>query len=152
MAPTFAREKTSLARVEIPTRVLVVDDEPLIRWAICTALAAAGFDPVPAPDAAEARRLAAEWPPPRVAVIDCCFSNGDEQDLLRIVGEVYPACRFLIMTTEDRGGMTAKERAGGLQVIEKPFDLARLVGLVSELAGVDEIRTAFRREPDQPVA
>lgn len=134
MMPSVPRGKSPLVRAQIPTRVLVVDDESLIRWSICTALAAEGFDPVPAADAADAQRLAAEWPPPRVAIVDRRFSTGDAQDLRTLIREVYPDCRFLIMTTAQSASVSGWRASDRVQVIEKPFDLARIVRLVGELA------------------
>jgi DNA-binding NtrC family response regulator len=117
---------------EIPNRVLVVDDEPLIRWSLCTALAAAGFDAVGAEDAPAALRLAAEWPPPRVALIDW----GPAKDTPRLVTEVrriHPTCRFVLMTTADRRDLVAPGSWDAV-VVDKPFDLAWIVALVSDAA------------------
>ena len=133
MIPLFAREKTPISREVVPTRVLVVDSEPLIRWSVCTALAGAGFDAVAAADGAEASRIAAEWPPPKVAILDLRCPDTEGHDLVRAIRAVYPDCRFLMMTTAQRGGATGR-RGGGVEVIEKPFDLGRLVDVVTALA------------------
>ena len=85
-------------RRPIPNRVLVVDDEPLVRWSLCAALNAAGFDAVAAASGIEARRLATEWPPPRVALVDL-LGAGDARELLAYVRRIYPDCRFVLMTT-----------------------------------------------------
>jgi DNA-binding NtrC family response regulator len=134
MMPSAPRGKTPPVRVEIPTRVLVVDDESLIRWSICTALAAEGFDPVPAADPADAQRILGQWPPPRVAILDRRYSNGDAHDLRALIRTVYPDCRFLIMTTAEGGMSNGGSASGRVEVVEKPFDLARIVQLVGELA------------------
>lgn len=136
MIPLPARGKTPTGRAIVPTRVLVVDDEPLIRWSVCAALAVAGFDAVAAADAAEACRLAAEWPPPKVALLDLRCPDTEGQELVRQIRSVYPDCRFLIMTTAQRGGTSDPTPAGGVEVIEKPFDLGRLVDAVAGLAAV----------------
>jgi DNA-binding NtrC family response regulator len=117
---------------EISDRVLVVDSEALIRWALCTALAAAGFDAVGAEDAAAAVRVAAEWPPPRVALVDW----GPGHDTPRLVTEIrriYPHFRFVLMTTADRRDLVAPGSWDAV-VVDKPFDVARIVALVSEVA------------------
>jgi DNA-binding NtrC family response regulator len=136
--------KAPLGRGIVPTRVLVVDNEPLIRWSVCAALAAAGFDAVAAADAAEACRLVAEWPPPKVALLDLCSPDTEGQELVRHIRNVYSDCRFLMMTTARRGGSREAQRPGGVEVIEKPFDLGQLVHAVSALAEVPE---ADRRRP-----
>jgi DNA-binding response OmpR family regulator len=117
---------------EVPTRVLVVDHEPLIRWAVCTALAAAGFDAVPAGTRDEARRLAAEWPPPKVALLDI-DPDGQGRELLADIAAIYPDCTFVVMSTARRGGLSGV-RVEGLRVIEKPFDLGSLVAVVADAA------------------
>jgi DNA-binding response OmpR family regulator len=114
---------------ELPTRVLVVDHEPLIRWAVCTALAAAGFDAVPAGTRDEARRLAAEWPPPKVALLDI-DPDGQGRELLADIAAIYPDCTFVVMSTARRGGLSGV-RVEGLRVVEKPFDLGILVAVVA---------------------
>lgn len=116
----------------VSTRVLVVDHEPLIRWAVCTALTEAGFDAVPAGTGEEARRVAAEWPPPKVALLDI-DPDGQGRELLAEIAAIYPACTFIVMSTARRGRLSGV-RVEGLCVIEKPFDLDGLVAVVAEAA------------------
>lgn len=131
MAPIpVARVPTGL--VSVPMRILVVDDESLIRWSICAALAAEGFDAVSAADPVAAGRLAAEWPPPRVVLLDLRAPDRDGLEAVSAIRWVYPDCRFVIMTTARDCAMHAF--ADGVELIEKPFDVAQLVGLVKELA------------------
>jgi len=118
--------------VSVPARILVVDDESLIRWSICAALAAEGFDAVSAADTAAARRISDEWPPPRVVLFD---SRAPDRDGLKAVSEmrrVHPDCRFVIMTTARN--CASHPFGHGVELIEKPFDLAQVVRLVRELA------------------
>lgn len=116
---------------EIRDRVMVVDGEPLIRWALCTALSAAGFDAVGAEDAAAALRLAGEWPPPRVAVIDWGPAKRTA-DLVTEISRIYPYCRLVLMTTTDRRDLVAPQSWDPV-VVDKPFDLARVVALVRDV-------------------
>lgn len=125
------REKTRIVRAIVPTRVLVVDSEPLIRWSVCAALVSAGFDAVAAADATEAAAIAAEWPPPRVALVDLPNSDIDGKELLTSLRAAHPYCRFLVMTTDRRTARIDAARADGVEVIEKPFDLAGLVERVT---------------------
>ncbi|MEO5894113.1 MAG: response regulator [Vicinamibacterales bacterium] len=121
---------TSVLRPAVPNRVLVVDDEPLIRWSVCTALEAAGFDAVAAATGSEARQLAIEWPPPRVAVIDL-LGDEDTGELLEHVRGIYPECKFILMTTAHHPAQ--RHRGRSVEVVEKPFDLDSLVLLVKRL-------------------
>ena len=119
---------SSVLRPPIPNRVLIVDDEPLILWSLCTALEAAGFEAVSASNGVEARHAAAEWPPPRVAVVDLLGIN-DAGDLLEFVRRIYPDCKFVLMTTARRG-LTEHDN-DWVRVVEKPFDLHKLITLIS---------------------
>jgi DNA-binding NtrC family response regulator len=125
--PVFHAVEEGMLRPPIPNRVLVVDDEPLIRWSLCTALEAAGFDAVAASSAVEARRLATEWPPPRVAIVDL-LNIQDTGDLLDAITRIYPDCRFVVMTTARQ--YHPRRREDRIQMIDKPFDLNALVSLV----------------------
>jgi DNA-binding response OmpR family regulator len=117
----------------VPMRILVVDDEPLIRWSICSALAAAGFDAVSAGDTVAARRLAVEQPPPRMVLFDLPAPDRDGLEVLSEMRRIHPDCRFIIMTTA-RDYAHRYAFSDGVELIEKPFDLAHLLRLVRELA------------------
>jgi DNA-binding NtrC family response regulator len=109
--------------------VLVVDDEALIRWSICMALAAAGFDAVAAGSSDDACLLAAEWPPPKVALLDIP-PDGQACELMARLRGIYPDCRFLIMSTT-RGKCPGLDDTL-VQTVAKPFDLGEVVRLVGE--------------------
>jgi two-component system KDP operon response regulator KdpE len=113
-------------------RVLVVDDEALIRWSICVALTAAGFDADSASTADEARRVAAAGTPPRVILLDV-HPDGRPQPLIDQIRAVSPDSRFLVMSTARQSTDTPRP-FGDVQLVEKPFDLMKLVAAVSELA------------------
>jgi CheY-like chemotaxis protein len=127
-----AIEKISRQSGKVPLRVLVCDEELLIRWSVGSALTAAGFDVVSASTPEEARSLAAEWPPPRVALLDMPPDRRG-RELLTDIRAVYPRCRFFLMSTarQDPSGAMPEE---GIRTIEKPFDLANLVAQVADAA------------------
>lgn len=127
--------KKSTSRGLIPVRVLVVDPEPLIRWSICVALSAAGFDADSASTADEARQLAAIGAAPRVVLLDV-HPEGRPQPLIDEIRAISPDCRFLVMSTARQTTDTFRQ-FGGVQIVEKPFDLMKLVSAVSELACAD---------------
>ena len=125
LVPLTIRKKSPVREI-VPTRVLVVDDEPLIQWSLSTALAAAGFDPICARSALDARRLASEWPPPRVAIIDV-WPGGDVHELVDAIRSIYPPCTFIVMSTDGGDG-----DAAGVITLRKPFDLTEVVRLVRQ--------------------
>jgi DNA-binding NtrC family response regulator len=134
MIPAMTREKFCDSRGVIPTRVLVVDEEALVRWSLCTALAAAGFDAVAAETIQDAQRLVSEWPPPRVAIIDSHAGGAGDRALIRTIRDVYSDCRFVILTTTRRGDVDDPGGASAVAVVEKPFDLSKVVRVVADLA------------------
>jgi two-component system KDP operon response regulator KdpE len=128
----FPAVKKSAKRGLIPVRVLVVDPEPLIRWSICVALTAAGFDADSASTADEARQLAAIGAAPRVVLLDV-HPEGQPQPLIDQIRAISPDSRFLVMSTARQTSETLRQ-FGDVQIVEKPFDLVKLVAAVAELA------------------
>jgi DNA-binding response OmpR family regulator len=118
--------ETSESLRGISSRVLVVDDEPLIRWALSVGLSAAGFDAVAAANANEARRLVHTWPHPDVVLLD--LHQEDCASLLRELRTTLPSCRVLVLGTCCDGDR--HPRWEGLDVIAKPFDLADVIDRV----------------------
>lgn len=124
--------KQSAPRGFFPARVLVVDPEPLIRWSICVALAAAGFDAESAATAEEARIAAAAGDAPRVILLDV-HPDAQPQPQLDQIRAISPDSRLIVMST---GRHTARllRPFEDVHVIEKPFDLTTLVSIVTKLA------------------
>jgi DNA-binding NtrC family response regulator len=124
-------EETRVDREKIPARVLVVDDEPLIRWAAATSLSDAGFTVVEAADVAGARRLMAT--PFDVALLDFRLPDGDGVTLMSEIHEAQPECRFIMMTAFRTAELTARAARDRVAVLEKPFGMPDLVGLVNRV-------------------
>ena len=80
----------------------------------------------------EARRLAAAGVPPRVVLLDV-HPDGQPQPLIDQVRAICPDCRFLVMSTARQTTDTLRQ-FGDVQIVEKPFDLMKLVSAVSALA------------------
>ncbi len=122
------------APAKVRDRVLVVDGEPLVRWALSASLSAAGYDVVTAANGADACAIAKGRPHPAVVLLDLRPDMHDQAffDQIKVVA---PGCRVLVLTTERRGGAPAGWL--GAEVIEKPFDLAEVVRLVGEALTTD---------------
>src|SRR4051794_3151202 len=111
--------------------ILVVDDEPLIRWAVREGLESAGYAVVEAGTAREALRCLSGSVPIAVALLDVRLPDSDDLGLLRRVRSEVPACRVIMMTAHGTPELLAEAmRAGAFDTIFKPFDMARIVGLV----------------------
>jgi two-component system NtrC family response regulator len=117
--------------------VLVVDDEPLIRWSLRTGLTRRGHLTVEASDAAEARAaLIQERGQFLVAFLDYRLPDCQDLSLLMDVKRLAPACAVFLMTAYAEDGMRARAVSeGAAGVIDKPFDVSRLVQLVDDAAG-----------------
>ena len=113
--------------------ILVVDDEPLIRWAIREVLEDAGYAVVEAGTAREALAQVTASGPFAVALLDLRLPDCDDLSLLRGVRRDAPACRIVMMTAHGTPEVMAEAvRAGAFSTVSKPFDLARVVGLIEE--------------------
>ena len=128
--PEWHESKASSER--IPQRVLVVDDEPLIRWSVAETLAAVGMDVQQAGDAATALRLMTTDPAPfDVIVLDLRLPDMHDLSLLATMRQLQPGCAIVLMTAF--GTDCVIERAIGLgveTVLAKPFELGKLVDAV----------------------
>jgi DNA-binding NtrC family response regulator len=117
-----------------PTRVLVVDDEPLVRWSIAETLASHGYEIAEAGDYKSAiHALDTEDRPPDIVLLDLRLPDCNDLKLLAAVRRLAPAARVILMTAfgspEVRIGA---ELLGACRVIDKPFDLDGLDGLLEE--------------------
>jgi DNA-binding NtrC family response regulator len=118
---TEADSQTNTTRL----RVLVVEDETLIRWAVAEALTAAGHDVVEAADAATARRLIDESADPLDAVLlDLRLPDSSDLSLLAAIRRAAPATAVVMMTAHGTREEAATAKAlGAYDVLEKPFDV-----------------------------
>ncbi len=122
-------------------RILVVDDDRLIRSAIAERLERRGYEVAVAGSLAEARAAVAKSSPD-IALLDIRLPDGVGTDLLReLTAETDAAC---VMMTAHGTVQSAVEalRLGAVDYMEKPFSFDRLD---ATLAATLEL-TALRRE------
>jgi len=115
-----------------PLAVLVVDDEPLIRWSLRDALRRRGHQVTEAGNAAEALR-AVESGHGRFDVVILDYRLPDRQDLtlLSDVRRLAPRAMVCMMTAYGDESMRAEAFAlGARAVVEKPFQVNAVVTLV----------------------
>ena len=97
-------------------RVLVVDDEPLIRWSL-----------------AETRLAVAKTPAPDVVLLDFRLPDSNDLGLLRAIRHDAPHSQIILMTAHGTPEMTRDALAlGAYRVVSKPFAVQELAALVSE--------------------
>ena len=114
--------------------ILVVDDEPLIRWAVREGLEGVGYAVLEAGTAREALdSLAGARHPIAVALLDLRLPDSDDLGLLRRLRREAPGCRVIIMTAHGTPELLAEAMtAGAYGTISKPFDMGRVVSLVRD--------------------
>ena len=131
----------SVAATDAPAqqtrRVLVVDDELLIRWSLRETLRDRGYDVDEAEDGKSAvRTLTHATEPPDVVLLDYRLPDSDDLALLSRIVSLVPGGRVILMTaygTPDT--MQAAIERGAFSVVHKPFEMQALAALVSRAAG-----------------
>jgi DNA-binding NtrC family response regulator len=113
-------------------RVLVVEDELLIRWAITETLTDAGHTVIEAQDAATAVQALADSAEPVDAVIlDYCLPDSNDLALLATIRKLSPHSPVIFMTAYSTPEVT--QRALDLavyRVVNKPFEMPVLEELL----------------------
>jgi DNA-binding NtrC family response regulator len=113
-------------------RVLVVDDEKLIRWALGKALGALGCEVVEAGDAASAVEALTRDGSFTAAVLDLKLPDSADLSLLTKMRDLLPSARIVLMTAVGTDETTAEALAlGAFRVVSKPFDFKQLAAMVA---------------------
>ena len=120
-----------------PRRVLVVDDEPLIRWSVTETLAGHGLDVEQAGDAASALRAITTKPLPfDVVVLDLRLPDMRDLSLLATIRQLLPDATIVLMTAYGTDEILERAVAlGAATVLNKPFELGTLIDAVYGVAG-----------------
>jgi DNA-binding NtrC family response regulator len=113
-------------------RVLVVDDEALIRWAITEKLEAHGYIAIEADDArSTVNTLNRETEKPDVIFLDYRLPDSNDLSLLRAVRTLAPDAAVIMMTAFGTPEMFKEAvELGAYRVLNKPFDVMQLPALV----------------------
>ena len=115
-----------------PLRVLVVDDEALIRWSLSEALGDCGFTVIEAGDAQGAIRTVREQAQRiDVVLLDYRLPDSNDLGLLASLRAMTPYSQVILMTAYGtpevaRGAL----ELGAFRVISKPFELRDMAGMV----------------------
>ncbi|MBI4262792.1 MAG: response regulator [Acidobacteria bacterium] len=115
-------------------RVLVVEDEALIRWSIAETLAHRGHTVMEAATASTAvQALAGTKDPIDVVLLDYRLPDSNDLSLLEDVRRLRPQSAVVLMTAYGTPEVTrgALER-GAYRVVNKPFDMHGLDSLVRD--------------------
>jgi DNA-binding NtrC family response regulator len=129
--PEPAAGKFSVETRKFPRHILVVDDEPLIRWSVSESLSDLGCDVEQAADAAAAVRAVTTTAASFDAVVlDLRLPDMEDLSLLATIRRLLPVARLVLMTAFGTPEIIAEAGALGASVIHKPFELEELTRLV----------------------
>jgi two-component system, NtrC family, response regulator AtoC len=114
-------------------RVLVVDDELLIRWSLCETLSDRGFSVAEAEDGKGAVRALTDGAElPDVVLLDFRLPDSDDLNLLSRIISLVPHGRVILMTAYGTPELaSAALERGAFRVIHKPFEMQDVTALVS---------------------
>ena len=128
-------------------RVLVVDDEPLIRWSLTERLRGDGHEVLEAESAAEALEKAASGVD--LVLLDYKLPDEDGLSVLRKIREIDPDA-LVIMLTAHKGVETVvvAMKAGAFDYATKPFDLDDVAVRVSHALETTRLRRELRTLKD----
>ena len=119
-------------------RVLVVDDESLIRWSLNERLSSEGYEVHEAGDGSSALAHFREGGTAiDVTVLDLRLPDTDGVTLLVEIKRVCPHCQVIVMTAFGTPATLSEARdRGAYEIVIKPFDLDSMVQTVGQaLAG-----------------
>jgi two-component system C4-dicarboxylate transport response regulator DctD len=131
-SPNRARDFAQTAKKSAHPRVLVVDDESLMRWSVAETLGASGYDVAEAEDAAGALQAVSKPASKTAAVLlDLRLPDSNDLGVLSAIRRLSPDTAVIMMTaheTPELGDQALK--LGAFAVLHKPFEMGDLGQLV----------------------
>jgi DNA-binding NtrC family response regulator len=128
-----ADEFSPRAKNSAVPRVLVVDDEPLVRWAVTETLKSHGYEIEEAADAEGAiRAVRYGAAPPDVVLLDLRLPDCSDLRLMQAIRRCAPEAPIILMTAFSTPEVRDEAaRLGAYCVVEKPFEVGSLDSLVA---------------------
>jgi two-component system response regulator PilR (NtrC family) len=115
-----------------PLNILVVDDEPLVRWSVSETLTECGYRVTQAGDALSAfQAMNGRGGPADLVLLDLRLPDSSGLSVLSMMRRLLPATPIILMTAHGSEALTADAVArGAYAVLNKPFDMSVLPPLV----------------------
>lgn len=114
-------------------RVLIVDDEPLIRWSLAETLIQAGHAVEEAGSAGETIAAISCEASFDVVLLDFRLPDSNDLELLSRIRALAPSAAVVMMTAFSTPEVVAQARRLGVyDVLSKPVDLTGLAALVAD--------------------
>ena len=136
MEPTETRDfpPTAVKKPRV-LRVLVVDDEPLIRWSVAETLSDCGYQVVQTGDASGARSAVGDGTAFDVVLLDYRLPDSDDLGLLASIRHAAPRAQVIMMTAFGKPEvLRGALELGAFRVVNKPFEMQAIANLVAEAA------------------
>ncbi len=122
-----------------PTKILVVDDERLIRWSLRQKLEGSGHEVLEAEDGRAARAAMATGPD--LVLLDVRLPDVDGLDLLVWILEEHPGTAVVMMTAHGSVAMAVDAmKRGAFHYVAKPFDEEEILLLVERAVEATRLR------------
>jgi DNA-binding NtrC family response regulator len=113
--------------------VLIVDDEPLIRWSMAETLAHAGWQVTEAGTARETLQRLSAGQAPDVILLDYRLPDSSDLKLLETIRRIVPKSPVVMMTAYGTPAMQSGAlQLGAHRVVSKPVEMRDLLPLVRE--------------------
>ncbi|MCC7162894.1 MAG: response regulator [Anaerolineae bacterium] len=127
------------ARLARWTKILVVDDEPLVRDVAARSFERRGFQTVSADSGEDAVRLCAAQGPFEVAIVDLGMPRMNGFETARAIKQLNPRTIVILMTGWSAELDPGKMRETGVdRAIAKPFDVDRVIELIGEALSLQD--------------
>ena len=111
--------------------VLIVDDEPLIRWSMAETLSHVGFEVSEAGDARETLQQLSTGLTPDVVLLDYRLPDSNDLNLLQAIRQTIPQSPVIMMTAFGTPAvLDAALQLGAYCVLNKPVEMRDLAALV----------------------
>lgn len=127
-----------MSNISLFQRVLVVEDDALLRWSIAETVARDGHDVTTSADGPSALFLLKRAEEPfDIVLVSHPLPDSDAFRLLAHCQHDLPAAATIFMPLDpEREEITRARKLGAIGVLKKPFDLYRLHRAIFDAAGV----------------
>lgn len=132
--PIAARDFSLRARKSPPPLVLVVDDEPLVRWSVAETLGARGYQVIETGSGESAICALMNAPGATdVVLLDLVLPDFRDLSLLAVLRRLVPTVPIIMMTAFATPELVETARAlGAFTVVNKPFEMNELAPLIQQ--------------------
>jgi DNA-binding NtrC family response regulator len=126
-------------------KLLIVEDEKLLRWSLNKTLAKAGFETLEAATIADGREAILQQEP-EIVLMDIGLPDGSGMDLLKWARGSFPHTMFVMMTARSRVKDAVEAmRNGAHDYLEKPLEMEALVEHMNRVREVVELKAELQR-------